>query len=175
MQLTPDAAHVLDRRTTLVWPRCVEGMRWSGKTCVGVALRLTHAEAQALVAARRKADGLNWRLPRVTDLRKLLTDASGPRRTLDDSLFPAAPEGWHWAIDPKLEAASVNPYNYGSVMRGQTGSHTETLDVRRGWAVNLATGESRGDVPRVTALPVRLMRSAVAQDSSATPGAAPPR
>ena len=158
LQPTPDGAQVLDLRTTLVWPRCVEGMRWSGKTCVGEPLRLSHAEAQALVAARRKADGLHWRLPRVSDLRKLMTRTDGPRRSLDPTLFPAAPDGWHWALDAKLNTAQVNPYNYGNVVRGQTSPQTETLDVRLGWAVNPASGESRGDMPRITRLPVRLMR-----------------
>ena len=176
LQPTPDGAHVIDRRTTLVWPRCVEGMRWSGKTCVGEPLRLSHAEAQALVAARRKAEGLPWRLPRVTDLRKLMTHTDGPRRSLDPTLFPTAPDGWHWALDAKLNTAQVNPYNYGNVVRGQTRPQTDTLDVRLGWAVNPATGESRGDMPRITRLPVRLMRpEATASTGASAPAAPPPR
>lgn len=154
--LSADGAYVLDARAKLAWPRCVEGMRWTGKTCTGTPLRLNRADALALASTRFKADGVRWRLPRVTELQRLVDKAASPHG-LDPALFPAAPDEWHWAVSSNLHTnTAVNPYNYGNIVQGRTGG--DSMAVLLGWAVNLETGEARGDVAKRSELVVRLVR-----------------
>lgn len=156
--LSEDGADVINLKTQQAWPRCVEGMRWTGKTCTGQPLLVDHAGAIALAAARSKAEGVRWRLPRVTDLQRLLNPNANPPG-LDPALFPAAPRDWHWAVTAKVNAAPINQYNYGNIMQGRTSENTTQLAFLHGWAVNLSTGEARGDVLKRTKLPVRLVRA----------------
>jgi hypothetical protein len=157
--LSEDGADVINQRTHQAWPRCVEGMRWTGKTCTGQPLLLDHAEAIALVAARRKTDGQRWRLPRVTELQRLMDKNAHPPG-LDPVLFPAAPRDWHWSATANVNSSSVNvnQYSYGNIMRGRTNENSTQMAFLHGWAVNMATGEAREDVAKRTRLAVRLVR-----------------
>lgn len=156
-----DGVEVVDVHARQIWARCVEGMQWDGQTCHGEPVLATHKEALALASARRKADGLDWRLPRVTDLRRLVNE-TGARRGLSQALFPAAPRDWYWAGTANVDASSgaaANPYNYGTVMRGQDNTGLNRMAFLNGWAVDMASGDARGDMPKRTArLPVRLVR-----------------
>lgn len=149
---------VVHTRAKMAWARCAEGMRWQGKTCTGEPMLLTHAQALALAKTRAKADGLRWRLPRVTELQKL-TGQPGGAPGLDAKLFPAAPAGWHWAQTANVHTETVNPYNYGNIAQGRTPANANHMDFLHGWAVNLGTGEARGDELKRHALPVRLVRT----------------
>lgn len=152
-----DGASVLDLREKLVWLRCVEGMRWDGKTCTGDPVLMTHSEAVAWAAAVAKAEGVNWRLPHVTELRRLAGNAAG-RGALDPKIFPAAPVGWYWSRTASLNTAKVNQYDYANIARGRNNDNAVRLNYRQSWAVNTGTGEARGDVDRTTRLSVRLVR-----------------
>ena len=72
LEVSEDGRDVIDRRARLLWPRCVEGMHWNGKTCAGLPELFTHKQAQALAAERAKQDGVRWRLPRVNVMRRLI-------------------------------------------------------------------------------------------------------
>lgn len=157
LQVSEDGHYVVDMRAKLAWLRCVEGTRWDGHTCVGTPLRMSHAEASALATARWKAHGVRWRLPQVKELQRLVDKSRQPMGP-DPALFPAAPRDWHWSGTTNIQITTVNPFNYGSVMQGQTGTSRSEIDVTQGWAVNLASGEARGDIPKRTGLPVRLVR-----------------
>jgi hypothetical protein len=153
-----DGSVVIDSKTQQAWARCDEGMLWSGKTCKGEPAMLTHAQATAWVAERKRVDGLNWRLPRVKDLQRLAAQASHSGGW-DPQLFPAAPLEWHWAQTANVNTGgSGNQYNYGNIMQGQSFG-ADHMAFLHGWAVNLGTGEARGDVTKRTKLPVRLVRS----------------
>jgi hypothetical protein len=156
--LSEDGAYVINPRAKLLWPRCVEGMQWSGKTCTGRPLLVDHAEAIALAATRSKAENVRWRVPRVTELQRLVDKTAKPPG-LDRSLFPAAPREWHWSVTANVDTAQVNPYNYGSAMRARSKESTYQMAFLHGWAVDLTTGEARGDVTKRTKLPVRLVQS----------------
>jgi hypothetical protein len=153
-------AQVLDPYTGLAWARCVEGMHWNGKTCAGQPVRVSHGQALALAAVRKDLDRFAWRLPRVAELERLV-HRSGSPPGLDPALFPAAPAESHWAMTASIDTsmARVNPYNYANVQRGRTDENSTQLSFLHGWAVNLATGEARGDVLKRTELPVRLVWS----------------
>ncbi len=154
----PVAASLTDPATGQVWKRCVEGMAWTGKACTGEALLLTRAEAIARASAAAQAEGLGWRLPRVTELRRL-AGASADRAGTDRLRFASAPAGWHWSVTVSLDTSPVNQYDYANVVRGRTNENAARLALRRGWAVDMTSGDTRGDIDRTTKLPVRLVRS----------------
>jgi len=155
--LSEGGDYVIDLRAKLAWPRCVEGMRWNGKTCTGQALLLDHAQAKALASQRFKAEGVRWRLPRVTELKRLI-DRSAKPPGLDPLLFPAAPPDWHWSITANIKTSTVNQYNYGNLSQGRTEGSISQMQVSQGWAVNLGSGEASGEVSKRSKLPVRLVR-----------------
>lgn len=159
-EVSRDGSALIDQRAGLVWSRCVEGMRWSGRTCTGEPARVSHSKAVALASARKAADGVAWRLPRVTELQRL-APRSGRSPGLDPVLFPAAPDERHWAMTANIDSAptAVNPYNYGNILRGRTSENTNQMAFLHGWAVNPETGEARSDVLKRMALPVRLVRT----------------
>lgn len=153
-----DGASVIDLRARLVWPRCVEGMQWNGKTCTGTPQRLDHAQAAALANARWKADGVRWRLPRVPELKRLVDKTARPPGP-NPVLFPATPHDWHWSGSANVQTGSGNLYNYGNVMDNRAAGGAGGMAFsQQGWAVNMETGESRGDVGKGTRLLVRLVR-----------------
>jgi hypothetical protein len=157
LSLSEDGAYVVDARSKLAWPRCVEGMAWNGKTCTGAARLMTHGEATALAAARAKAEGVAWRLPRVPELRRLAGKVGKPAGP-EAALFPAAPQDWHWSITASINAVRINPYDYDNIRQGRTGGNTDQLGVQQGWAVHMGSGEARGDVTKRSMLTVRLVR-----------------
>lgn len=155
--LSPDGSLVIDQRARLAWPRCVEGMTWTGNACRGVPRLFTYGEAQALVRSRWKAEGVRWRLPRVNELRRLVNRSTRPP-SVDRQLFPAMPRDWLWTGTASVNATAVNPYAYGNVARGGAGE--SSLSVQQSWAVHMATGEASGEVGRATRLHVQLVRPA---------------
>ena len=158
LELSDDGAYVLDVHAGLAWSRCVEGMDWNGKTCVGTPLLMNRTEAMALALDRGKVRGMHWRLPRVKELQRLVRKAAAPPG-LDPKLFPAAPQGWHWSATAAVSTAQVNQYDYSNIVQGRSEQNANHIAFQLGWAVNLATGEARGDVAKQTQLPVRLLLS----------------
>ena len=152
-----DGASIIDLRARLVWQRCVEGMQWNGKTCTGQPLLLDRAEATALASERWKAEGVGWRIPRAAELQRLVDKSLSPPG-LNPILFPAAPGQWHWSSTANVSAPSVNQYTYGNIAQGRAGDGARQAAMINGWAVNLSTGEARGDAARASKLPVRLVR-----------------
>jgi hypothetical protein len=158
MAPSDDGAYVLDARAQVAWSRCVEGMHWTGKTCAGTPLLFSHAEAMALALERERTTGLHWRVPRVVELQRLVNKDTSPRG-VDPKLFPATPRNWHWTSTAAINTARVNQYDYGNIMQGRNEQNANHMAYLHGWAVNLASGESRGDVTKRTKLPVRLVLS----------------
>lgn len=155
LSVSRDGREVLDPAAHLAWDRCLWGQRWSGQACTGTPVLLRQAEAAARARERARESGQPWRVPRVAELQRL------PRRGgdgLDPALFPGAPADWHWSGTPALVRQPVNPYNYGSVMRGETGQPGTDTTFVNGWAVHLGDGQARDDVPRQSRLAVRLVR-----------------
>lgn len=155
--VSDDGALVIDTRARLAWPRCVEGMQWNGHTCTGVAQLLSYGEAQTVARKRWQDSGVRWRLPRVNELRRLVNRNAQPR-TVDATLFPNAPADWHWSGTASVNTAAVNPYSYGNVARGGEGE--SQITVQQAWAVDMASGEARGDMGRASKLALRLVRPA---------------
>ncbi|MEJ6007269.1 DUF1566 domain-containing protein [Paucibacter sp. AS339] len=153
-----DGRNVLDSGTQQVWQRCAAGMTWNGKTCAGAPILMTRAEAVAWASGIAKADGQSWRLPRVAELKRLVSQTGG-RAGSGGVLFPAAPVGWYWSVTASIDTAQVNQYDYANIARGRTNENANRLSVRYGWAVQMTTGEARADVDKLSKLAVRLVRS----------------
>lgn len=156
--VSADGNYVLDLRSRLIWPRCVEGMRWTGSTCIGFRMLFEYADAVELAAARSPAPGVRWRLPRVSELRHLVDKYSKPPG-LHPGLFPQAPTDLHWTSTPSIQHSPGNQYDYANISQGRTGEGGSTLSPLLGWAFNPQTGEATGDLPKTTPLAVRLVRS----------------
>ena len=155
--VSADGTLVLDHRAKLAWARCVEGMQWDGTTCKGQPLRMTSAEAATLATERWKTTQVRWRLPRVKELQRLVNKAAQPPG-LDPVLFPAAPREWHWSSSANVNRVTTNQYNYGNISSGRTADQGTQLGYLHGWAVNLVSGETDGEVAKSSRLPVRLVR-----------------
>lgn len=157
-RVSDDGAYVIDVRAQLAWPRCVEGMQWNGTTCTGKPLLLDRAEATALATARWQAEGVAWRLPRAAELQRLVGKAAHNAAGADAPLFPAAPDLWYWSSTANVSGVRGNQYNYNTIRQSREGDSAGQMALLNGWAVNMATGEARGDVARASKLPVRLVR-----------------
>lgn len=157
LQASADGQEVIDAAAGLAWSRCVVGMRWEGRGCVGEARLATHAEALGLARTRSEAEGRLWRVPRVTELKHFL-DRLGHARDAA-ALAPAAPDGWYWTSSTRIESEAVNPYAYRNVERGATQRQVDRLVVQAGWAVRQPDGDARGDAAKREKLAVRLVRS----------------
>lgn len=157
-RVSDDGAYVIDVRAQLAWPRCVEGMQWNGTTCTGKPLLLDRAEATALATARWQAEGVAWRLPRAAELQRLVGKAAHNVPGADARLFPAAPDLWYWSSTANVSGVRNNQYNYNTIRQSREGDSAGQMALLNGWAVNMSTGEARGDVARASKLPVRLVR-----------------
>jgi hypothetical protein len=156
--LSPDGAYVHDLRAGLAWPRCVEGMQWTGKTCSGKPLLLDRGEATALATSRWKAEGVGWRLPRAAELQRLVDKSANPPG-INAKYFPASPDLWYWSSTANVSGLrAANQYNYNTIRNDREGDSAAQMALLNGWAVSLSTGEARGDVARGSKLPVRLVR-----------------
>ena len=155
--VSKDGTYVSDLRSKLAWSRCVEGMRRDGKTCVGEPQLASHAGALSLASARAKAEGLRWRVPRVKELQRLMSKAAQSAQGVV-AVFPAAPPDWNWTASANIDAGPVNQYDYKNIERGVTEQNANRMAFLHGWAVNMQTGEARGNISKRTRLSVRLVR-----------------
>lgn len=156
LAVSADGQEIHDPSSGQAWSRCVEGMRWDGKGCQGKPALLSHGEALAAARTRSQAEGRLWRVPRVPELRHLADRLSHAARPA--TLAPAAPAGWYWTSTARIDSESTNPYAYRNVQRGVTETRADRLVVQAGWAVDMATGDARGDVAKREKLPLRLVR-----------------
>lgn len=167
-QLSADASMVIDLRGKLAWPRCVEGMVWSGKACTGMAEVFNYKQAIAHAAQRSKTESLRWRLPRVAELKRLLDRSSKPQG-LSPELFPNAPRDWHWTGTAAVNAQRLNSYSYDQV--NKSGS-IASLSAQQAWAVNTETLQAVPDMGKGNALLLRLVRPATEAELAAAATAA---
>ena len=96
-------------------------------------------------------------LPRVNELRRLVNKRADPPG-IDPELFPNAPQDWHWTGTANIKTFSVNAYKYDNVQQGNSDRSANQMAFTQGWAVDLSSGEARGDIAKSELLPVRLVR-----------------
>ena len=160
-----DGQVVIDTRAKLAWPRCAEGMAWTGKSCTGSALLFNHKQAQTYAAERSKAENLRWRLPRVNEFKRLLDRSSQPAG-LNPDLFPSAPRDWHWTGTAAVNTQRMNGYNYSQVDKSQS---LTGLSAQQAWAINTETLQTTPDMGKGNALLLRLVRPATGAELATAP------
>lgn len=162
MTIAPSGAMVTDSQSQLTWARCVEGMQWNGKTCIGEPMVLSRGGAMALALERGKADGLPWRVPQMNEIRGLMhgqVRANAGGAALDAKIFPGLPVGWTWSSTSSVNAAPVNQYSYDNIARGRTTDNANLSAMRTGWAVHSGTGDADGNVNKRALMFVWLVHS----------------
>lgn len=107
---------IQDKKTGLIWARCIEGQSWDGEACVAddpkavnPGPRVTYAQAQQLAASKRSAEE-SWRLPTKAELLSLReSNCSNPSMSL--RLFPTRPawssDGSFWTTSREGQGVSV--------------------------------------------------------------------
>lgn len=90
---------VLDTQTGLIWRRCVEGMKWDGKTCSGYPFGAMLVESLHRAASEARLSGKNWRLPNIKELGSIV-DMSQPNLAIDLTIFPNTPNDQMWSASP---------------------------------------------------------------------------
>lgn len=156
--VSDDGQEVTDPQSRVIWRRCVEGMKWSGKICFGNPMKLNFVQAQAHAQAEAKATQLAWRLPRTPELVRLV-DKSRQNPTTDPVAFPNTPPTWLWSASITVGTAAINQYNYGNIAQGRAGGSASEVSVLQGWGVDFKTGQAAGSLPKKDPALVRLVRS----------------
>ncbi len=126
-QISADGREVEDRRSTLTWARCAEGMDWNGKICLGKLVQLPYPLALRHVAdgASRGAGG--WRLPTVKELATLAqpreADVDAGIAAIDPAAFPNTPPLRFWTSS----VAGPHYYMYVSFKDGESGENSRSM------------------------------------------------
>lgn len=105
-----DGSQVLDKKTRLIWMRCIEGQRWTGSTCrasdpqaVNPGPRLSYGAAIRFAASRVSAKE-SWRIPTKKEL-LTLREPGCHNPSLNLTVFPTEPawssEGMFWSSTPE--------------------------------------------------------------------------
>lgn len=115
-EILENGDEVLDTQTGLIWRRCVEGMRWNGKSCEGHVFGAMLVESLERAAMQAKLTGKNWRLPNIKELASLV-DFSQKNLAIDTNIFPQTPNDQFWSSSPYAMDAFygwVTHFYYGS-------------------------------------------------------------
>jgi hypothetical protein len=93
---------VIDKKTNLMWRRCLFGQQWNGQTCIGESKGYNYDESdEALKLARNLAEKYrwngyaNWRLPSKRELESLVELEYVPT-AINPIAFPNVPENISW-------------------------------------------------------------------------------
>ena len=97
----------LDKKTGLVWKRCLEGYSWNGSSCTGAANLANWQNALKTAAASTFIGKSDWRLPNAKELASIAERACvNPQVNL--AIFPNMPTVYIWTSTPSAaDAASA--------------------------------------------------------------------
>lgn len=138
---TPVGSEVRDKVTGLIWRRCVEGMIWSGSTCVGTISRFTWEQAleRANTAKATTAKPMStWHVPEYAELYTLPEKAcSSPAINSvwfpgQSSVYPVS-VAWSSESDGSSSGGSWGiDFDTGNVSRGNNNYNFSVRLVRSG-------------------------------------------
>lgn len=147
-------ALVRDRRTGLMWMRCVIGAGWDGQTIQGHGIGHTWGEALALARGFSFAGFRDWRLPSPDELMSLVDEDGG-----DDAhgLIFMHPEVFGTAARFRNARGVVDlAYHAGRVWTHSPHEDDDSF----AWAVDFTTRARCADpAPKLRRMGVRLVRS----------------
>jgi hypothetical protein len=96
---------VLDKKTGLIWQRCVLGMSWNGSTCAEAAKDYSWEDAGVQAVNAASITGEAWRLPSREELKSLVETACYGK-AINETIFPETPS----VIWSSSENASLNSF-----------------------------------------------------------------
>lgn len=104
-----DGREVLDRATSLIWSRCLEGMTWeaTAATCVGAPMLFDLDEAFGRARTSSLTSARSWRLPNIKELSSL-ADRARARPAMVTAEFPVPlPYPVLWSSTPELTSSTI--------------------------------------------------------------------
>lgn len=134
-----DGSLIIDDKTSLIWQRCVAGMRWDGNSCSGQATAFTYSSAMlyaSKISRVKKQPELNdainiaiklqnepnarskalpatphnyWRLPTIKELLSIV-QKSRINPAIDVNIFPSTPPDCTWSSTPYAGYSTFNNY-----------------------------------------------------------------
>lgn len=113
--ISTDSSELTDKKTGLIWRRCVEGMVFSGGTCSGEALELSYEDVLQRAKSEASRSGKAWRVPEAHELVGLVDRSRSPM--INPTAFPAQP------CTTEQERGSYATCSFRSATRGAQYSH----------------------------------------------------
>ena len=102
-RLQRDGPIARDYVNKLEWMRCSVGQVWEDGTCRGEVILLSVNEALEIAERLKNLDGGGWRLPKLHELRRLLTGVEKRPKdvvpNIDLGTFPNTFAGSYWTSD----------------------------------------------------------------------------
>jgi hypothetical protein len=96
----------LDKKTGLLWKRCLEGYSWNGSTCTGARSAANWQNALKQAAASTFIGKTDWRLPNAKELESIAERGCvDPQVNL--SVFPNMPTTFIWSSTPDVNNTSL--------------------------------------------------------------------
>ncbi len=124
---------VVDLVLGVEWLRCSVGQQWSGKECMGKAIKIPMKQIESVVVQANEQLGGNWRLPTRKELENLVCMECRASK-IDKNIFPNTPAEPFWT--------------------GQKNEWNENYY----WTVNFFSGHTFGRFPGSIPNFVRLVR-----------------
>ena len=108
---------VKDKKTNLIWMRCVLGQEWDGQTCTGAAATYTWQQALKEADVYTFAGNNDWYLPNIKELTSIVERACYDP-AINKNVFPKTPSAGFWTASPYADSnvyAWFVDFDYGGV------------------------------------------------------------
>lgn len=86
-ELLNNGSEVKDKKTGLIWQRCLVGMTWNGTACLGTATSYMSENVLSQAAIVANSSTVPWRVPNVKELSSLV-DFSCSGYSVNSAIFP---------------------------------------------------------------------------------------
>ena len=124
---------IVDLAMRVEWLRCSVGQQWSGKECIGTAIKIPMKQIESVIIQANEQLQGEWRLPTRKELENIVCMECGHSK-IDENIFPNTPAEPFW-----------------------TGQKNEWND-NYYWTVNFFSGHTFGRFPGSIPNFVRLVR-----------------
>lgn len=121
-----------------VWLRCVVGMKWDGKTCVGQSHAYTWFDALNVIAEmnqKRVAGRDDWRIPSIEELNSIV-ERQCFKPAINLEAFPYSPETGFWT-DSKVPGIQQSRVSLVHFLNG----NQYIANVKQSWRIRLIAGK----------------------------------
>jgi hypothetical protein len=109
-ELLNNDTEVLDKKTGLIWQRCILGASWNGSTCSGTATYHTWEDSFAQAATMATNTGVAWRVPNIKELISLVETACF-LPAINETIFPATPN-FIWSSSFWSSSSAGRPFHF---------------------------------------------------------------